>query len=216
MSLNVNLGCGQSPINGWRNYDNSWSIRLAKLPLLVRIMGKLGFISKQQQKFVSFIRNADIRWADVTKQIPEKDGSVDLIYSCHMLEHLDKEDAIKFLKEARRILKSGGIIRIAVPNIKYHVENYLKDNDAENFINSTLLTRVRPKNIVAKLKYLVIGDRNHLCMYDGRSLCKLLLSVGFHKPKEMAPGTTIITGIVGGLDLKERLPESVFIEATNL
>jgi len=140
MSLNINLGCGQTPLNGWRNYDNSWSIHLAKLPLLVRILGELGIISKQQQEFILFIKKTDIRWADVTKQIPEKNGSVDLIYSSHMLEHLEKEDAIKFLKEARRILKSRGVIRIAVPNIKYHIENYLKDNDADNFINKTLLT----------------------------------------------------------------------------
>jgi len=52
-------------------------------------------------------------------------------------------------------------------------------------------------------------------MYDGNSLCKLLLLVGFHNPQEMAPGTTIISE-THGLDLKERLPESVYIEATNL
>lgn len=214
MSLNINMGCGQTPINGWRNYDNSWSIRLAKIPLLAGIMGKSGLLSKPQQEFILFTKNADIRWADATKQIPEKDGTVDSIYSSHMIEHLEKEDATKFLKEARRVLKSGGIIRIAVPNIKYLVENYLKDNDADNFIERTLLTKKKPKKIIAKIKYLIIGDRNHQWMYDGESLCKLLSSVGFHKPKVMDIGTTIITEI-GELDLEERLPESVFVEATN-
>lgn len=214
MSLNISIGCGQTPINGWRNYDNSWSVRLAKIPLLPSIMRKSGFLSRQQQEFISFAKNANIRWADATKQIPEKDGTVDVIYSSHMIEHLEKEDAIKFLKEVRRVLKRGGIIRIAVPNIKYLVENYLKDNDANNFIERTHLNRKRPKNFIAKLKYLIIGDRNHQWMYDGKSLCKLLSYVGFQEPKVMEPGTTIIAKI-GELNLEERVPESVFVEATN-
>lgn len=214
MPLNVNIGCGQSPINGWRNYDNSWSIRLAKVPLLVRIMGKLGLFSKPQQEFMSFIKSSGIRWADATRRIPERNETVDLIYSSHMIEHLEKTDAVLFLKEARRVLKPSGIIRIAVPNIMYHVENYLKDNDADNFIERTLLTKKNPKNIIAKIKYLIIGDRNHQWMYDGESLCKLISSVGFENLKVMDAGTTIITEI-GELDLNERSPESVFVEATN-
>ena len=30
ISLKINIGCGDTPTKGWRNYDNSWSVRLAK------------------------------------------------------------------------------------------------------------------------------------------------------------------------------------------
>lgn len=214
MSLRLNIGCGQTPTNGWRSYDNSWSIRFARVPILASIMGKLGLISKSQQEFISFAKKANIEWADATKHIPQNDQSVDVIYSSHMLEHLEREDAIKFLKEARRVLKHGGVIRISVPDIKCLVENYLKDADADNFIEATLLARKKPKTLFEKMRYLIIGDRNHQWMYDGNSLCKLLLTVGFQTPRAMQAGTTIIPD-PGELDLEERGLESVFVEAIN-
>jgi predicted SAM-dependent methyltransferase len=215
MSVKINMGCGGTPINGWHNYDNSWSIRLARRPLLASFMGKVGFLSKTQQEFISFVKNANnIEWADASKHIPEKDKTADVIYSSHMIEHIERQDVITFFKEARRVLKSGGIIRIAVPNIKYQVENYLKDHDADNFIEKTRLTRKRPKTFIAKIKYLFVGDRNHQWMYDGESLCRLLSEVGFQEPIVMERGTTIINE-PGELNLEERSPESVFVEAIN-
>ena len=214
MTLKINIGCGQTPTKGWRNYDNSWSIRLAKKPLAAFILGKLGFLSGPQQQFMSFAKKKNILWANATKRIPEKSASVDVVYSSHMIEHIEKEDVEIFFKEARRILKSGGTMRIAVPNIKYHVENYLKDGDADKFIEGTHLTRNRPKTIISKIKYLIIGDRNHQWMYDGNSLCQLLSSAGFQEPIVMESGSTNIAE-PGALDLKERSPESVFVEAIN-
>ncbi|MGI0025307.1 MAG: class I SAM-dependent methyltransferase [Nitrososphaera sp.] len=214
MSIRLNIGCGQTPTKGWRNYDNSWSIRLARVPILPNVMAKLGFISKPQQEFISLAKNANIEWADVTKHIPENDQSVGVIYSSHMLEHLERGDAISFLKEARRVLKKGGIIRIAVPDIKYLVENYLRDGDADNFIEKTLLTRKKAKTLFEKIRYFVTGDRNHQWMYDGDSLCRLLSTVGFQKPRVVEAGTTIIAES-GELDLGERALESVVVETIN-
>ena len=213
-SLKINIGCGDTPTKGWRNYDNSWSVRLAKKKVLTYILLKSGFLSEAQDKFISLAKNANILWADGIKRIPENDSSVDVIYSCHMVEHLEKPDIASFFKEARRTLKSGGIIRLAVPNIKYQVENYLKDGDADKFIESTHLTRKKPKTIIAKIKYLIIGDRNHQWMYDGKSLCNLLSSAGFEEPRILETGLTTIPD-PGMLDLKERSAESVFVEAVN-
>ena len=214
MTLKINIGCGQTPIKGWHNYDNSLSIRLAKKPLLAFILEKSGFLSGPQQHFISFAMKENILWANATKRIPEKNASVDVLYSCHMIERIEKEGVENFFQEARRILKSGGIIRIAVPDIKYHVDNYLRDGDADEFIEASLLTRKSPKTIIEKIKYLIIGDRNHQWMYDGNSLCQLLLSAGFQEPKVMEAGSTNIIE-PGTLDLKERSPESVFVEAVN-
>ncbi len=214
MTLKINIGCGQTPTKGWRNYDKSWSIRLAKKPLIAFILRKSGFLSEPQQQFISFAKKENILWANAIKKIPEKNASVDVLYSSHMIEHIEKDDVGKFFKEARRILKSGGAIRIAVPNINYHVENYLKDGDADKLIESTHLTRKSPKTIISKIKYFIIGDRNHQWMYDGNSLCQLLSSSGFQEPQVMEAGSTNISD-PGALDLKERSPESVFVEAIN-
>jgi predicted SAM-dependent methyltransferase len=213
-TIRVNIGCGRIPTEGWHNYDNSWSIRLAARPLLAGIMSKFNLLSEPQEKFISFAKSSSIRWADATKHIPEQDNSVDAIYSSHMLEHLDREDAQKFLAEARRILRHGGVIRLSVPNIKNVVENYIKDGDADKLIENTLLTRKKPKTVLEKIRYLLIGDRNHQWMYDAHSLCKLLLSVGFKDARAMEPGSTMIYE-PGNLDLRERFPGSIYVEAIN-
>lgn len=213
MLLRVNIGCGQTPTKGWHNYDNSWSVRLARMNMVSRIIEKFNLLSKPQMEFISFLKKENIIWADVTKYIPEHDESVDVLYSSHMIEHLDKEEVKKFLHEAFRVLKSGGIIRLVVPNIRYLVENYLKNGNADNFIESTGLTKSKPKTLIEKLKYLVVGDRHHQWMYDGHSLCRILYLEGFKQIQIMEPGSTnIIEPRV--LNLKERCPESVFVEGT--
>ena len=210
----INIGCGQSPTLGWRNYDNSWSIKLAVKPLLTAVLQGLGMLSDHQRQFISFAKKENILWANAVQKIPEQSGSVDVVYSSHMIEHIERKDVKGFLGETRRILKSGGQIRIAVPDIRYHVENYLQDEDADKFIEITHLTRNRPRTILERMKYLLVGDRNHLWMYDGNSLCQLLLAAGFADVQVMPSGTTTIVK-PGQLDLKERSPESVFVEAVN-
>jgi len=50
--------------------------------------------------------------------IPELDDSVALIYCSHTLEHLDADSSLRFIKECYRILKKGGVLRVALPNTK--------------------------------------------------------------------------------------------------
>ena len=214
ISLKINIGCGDTPTEGWRNYDNSWSVRLAKNKVLTFVLRKTGLFSASQLKFISFAENSNILWANGIKRIPENDSTADAVYSSHMIEHIEKEDVVLFFKEVRRILKSGGIIRLAVPDIKLQAEKYIQDGDADNFIETTSLTRKYPKTFIDKIKYLIIGDRNHQWMYDGKSLCKLLSSAGFNEPCILEPGLTTIPD-PGMLNLKERLSESVYVEACN-
>ena len=131
-----------------------------------------------------------------------------------MLEHLDRDEAKEFFKEARRVLMSGGIIRLSVPDLRLRMDNYFHDEDADKFIESTLLSRPKPKSLFEKIKYSIVGDRRHMWMYDGKSLCKMLDSHGFENPQVMKPGTTNIPD-PGSLDLNERAEESLYVEAIN-
>ncbi len=208
----VNIGCGQTPTPGWVNYDNSWSVRLARYPLLITILDKCGLLGEKSKEFISLVREHDISWADATKRIPLPDNSVEVLYTSHMIEHLDREEVGQFLREAYRVLAPGGIIRIVVPDLRQLVEQYIADGDADKFIERTLLTRRKPKSLLEKLKYLIVGDRHHLWMYDGPSLCRLLSAHGFKTPHVLGPGSTLIPD-PGNLDLYERAGESLYVEA---
>lgn len=154
----------------------------------------------------------DIEYGDVTKGLPVKDGSVDVLYSSHMLEHLDRNGANTFLKEAFRMLRPGSIIRIAVPGIKKQVAQYNDRGDADAFIEATLLCGPRPRSVAQRLRLLLIGNRHHQWMYHGNSLCHLLEKHGFVKAEVLPAGQTRIEGHEP-LNLRERFSESVYVEA---
>jgi len=58
--------------------------------------------------------------------IPFKNESFDLVYHSHVLEHFKKNDAYLFLKECHRVLKPGGIMRIAIPDLEKIAKSYLE------------------------------------------------------------------------------------------
>jgi hypothetical protein len=207
----VNVGCGQTPTPGWLNFDNSVSIRLAKHHMLVSVVKRLGLLGEGQKRFVSFAQNNDITWADATKRIPLANNSVEVLYTSHMVEHLDREEAKLFLQEACRVLAPNGIIRIAVPDIKKLVDRYLIEGNADLFIERSLLTHQRRSTLLDRLKYLILGDRHHLWMYDGPSMVRLLSEAGFKESRILEPGSTTIPN-PGELNLHERAEESVYVE----
>src|SRR5262245_34616490 len=99
----LNVGCGDVPTIGWANYDNSLSLRLAQWPPLATFLRSTGLISEKQRRFMQLVREYDIRYADAVTRIPVPDGSVEVLYTCHMLEHLERREAESFLYEARRV-----------------------------------------------------------------------------------------------------------------
>lgn len=212
MALRINIGCGQAATQGWRNFDNSLSVRVSGIPFLPDILQKLGFLEDLQYQFMKFARHNDIEYGDVIKGLPVKDGSVDVLYSSHMLEHLDRNEANAFLKEAFRMLRPGSIIRIAVPDIKKQVARYNDLGDADAFMEATLLCGPRPRSLAQRLRLLLIPDSRHRWMYDGNSLCHLLEKHGFVKAEVLPAGRTRIEGYEP-LNLWERFSESVYVEA---
>jgi len=212
MGLRINMGCGQTPTQGWRNFDNSLSLRLAKIPIPPGLLQTLGLLEGSQQQFIRFARENDIEYGDAIKGLPIKDETVDVLYTSHMLEHLDKFEADKFLREAYRLLRPGGIIRIAVPDIKRQIAQYNEDGDADAFIEATHLCVPRPRSLAQKLRLLWVGPRHHQWMYDGNSLSALLEKHDFIEAEVMPAGLTKILDHEP-LDLQERSFESVYVEA---
>lgn len=209
--IRLNIGCGQTPTEGWDNLDNSPSIWLAQMPLLVKLLDAFRVLGAQQKGYIEFARSNKLILADVTKRIPYANNSVDVIYTSHMVEHLDRAEVLLFLAEAHRVLKEGGILRIAVPDVKRIVESYLEHKDADRLISDLYLAVPKPRGI-ARLITMLVGARHHHWMYDDQSLIKLLESHGFVSAVSLAPGQTTIEE-PGALNLAEREEASIYVEA---
>src|SRR5579864_2422732 len=127
--LRVNIGCGTSVADGWYNIDNSPTIPLSRIPFARRLLR----IPAWPQ---------DVHRHNALKGLPFSDGSVDFIYSSHTFEHFTYDQSLALARECFRVLKLGGLIRIAVPDLEQLVRDYLQDRDpmaSHRFVSRLLL-----------------------------------------------------------------------------
>jgi SAM-dependent methyltransferase len=64
--------------------------------------------------------------------IPVESDCAEVVYSSHAVEHVPDEAAANMFREAFRILKKAGVLRITMPNIDLHYRAY-KVNDKHYF-----------------------------------------------------------------------------------
>ncbi|MEL6495579.1 MAG: methyltransferase domain-containing protein [Cyanobacteria bacterium J06623_7] len=72
---------------------------------------------------------------DLNQGIPFADNTFDLVYHSHLLEHFTKAAAVSFMQECFRVLRPGGILRVAVPDLEQIARIYL--NSLEQADSST-------------------------------------------------------------------------------
>jgi predicted SAM-dependent methyltransferase len=76
---------------------------------------------------IDFVSNSEwVKSHNLLDGIPFDANSMDVVYHSHVLEHFSKSDGTQFIKECYRVLKTNGIIRIAVPDLETIAKEYLK------------------------------------------------------------------------------------------
>lgn len=169
--VKINLGCGSQIVDEWINVDYSFGAKMAKIPLFPLVNRALKLFSMTWDKRI-FLQ-------DLRKPFPWKDGTVDVVYSSHTLEHLTREDGLKFLKESYRILKPGGTIRILVPDLAATVQHYLAGKTrADNFVEGLGVLYSPNKSPLKKMLSPLI-ECPHKCHYDAPTLIAILNEIGF-------------------------------------
>lgn len=113
---------------------------------------------------------------DITK-LDYEDRSVDLIYASHVFEYFDREEGLNVLREWFRVLKSGGILRIAVPDFEMMGRLYTEGKfPLKNFLGPMYgkMERGMKGGETGKIIY-------HKTVYDFDDLKESLENVGFEK-----------------------------------
>ena len=208
--VKIQLGCGKNALDGFINFDNNIFLFFKHIPFIEKLLGLFGFVPKWFCEFVSVARQKNIRYCDASKRLPFKDSTVDLIYSCHMLEHLDIDESEKFFNESYRVLKRNGIMRIVVPDFHKLIEQYKKDNDVKKFIRSSCLVGQKPKTTLKKLQYLLQGHGWHHQMFNKDSLTTFK-KLNFSSVELLDPGKTKLNYRTS-INYYERYEESLYFE----
>lgn len=203
-TIKLNLGCGDRVITDWINLDYFIGARLSIIP-------GFSWLNKKIKLF-------DLEWDekifihDLTTIFPWKNETVDIIYSSHTLEHLNKEQGELFLSECYRVLKKNGIIRIVVPDLKSFVEHYLTgDILAENFVKNLYVLYEEPGDTFLKKRLAPLFRYPHKCMYDTPSLIRIMSNLGFTSCSKQ-PFQSDIPNIEK-IELQDRTKEAVIVEA---
>jgi predicted SAM-dependent methyltransferase len=100
--------------------------------------------------------------------LPFADDAVDLIYASHLLAYFDRQEAADVLLEWRRVLKPGGVLRLAVPDFEVLARLYVEGLPLPKILGP-LYGRM---SMGPQLIY-------HRTTYDFESLSQLLHASGF-------------------------------------
>jgi predicted SAM-dependent methyltransferase len=202
--IKINLGSGPASAKGWINYD--WGL----LPILGKYRLTSIFV-----KLRLLPKNYDWKWpkiqlVDISGALPNEDNSVDFIYCSHVLEHFEKNEAIKILKECRRVLKTKGRIRIVLPDLDKIIGRY---NDSDSFNREFFgFDKDLYVGILGKIKRLFL--RGHEWMYNTKSAVELLKESGFRKVRRCSFRKGRIPNIEI-LDLDQHQRISLYLEASD-
>lgn len=214
--LRLHLGCGVDVVPGWVNIDRSPNVLIGRVPGLRRTLAAARVLTPEQAgaRFP-----AKIVRADVNRGLAYPDASVAFIYSSHLIEHLSRWQALALVRECGRVLRPGGVVRFACPDLAVLTRAYLerKDGDedarrraADLFMEELGTFEERWGNPIQRLSWRVFSAAPHQWLYDADSLIELLRRGGLTG----AGQRRYREGEVPDLDRLERRPESVFVEAT--
>jgi predicted SAM-dependent methyltransferase len=110
-----------------------------------------------------------------------RDETADLIYVCHCLEHVSFLETERVLREWRRVLKPGGILRISVPDFDCILAIY------EAF-----------QHDIAAIEKTLMGGQNyaanfHKAVFNRAHLARLLEAAGLVNVRPWTPGSGDLT-----------------------
>lgn len=149
--LKLHIGCGTNYIDGWINIDNNSDKNIKKL---------------------------DFMW-DLRNPLPFRENSVDFVYNEHFLEHLTAEEGIKALQEFKNILKPGGVLRVAMPDLEDVINIYLNPDwkeEQKDFFKKYGLDFIKTRAEQININFRWWG---HKWLYDWEELDRRLKEAGF-------------------------------------
>ncbi|AGB42133.1 hypothetical protein Halha_2259 [Halobacteroides halobius DSM 5150] len=115
---------------------------------------------------------------DVRDGLPYEDNSIDYIYSEHFIEHLTVNEGIYFFEEVFRVLKKGGVMRVATPSLKSVVMQYLSDDwKDQEWIKKHGYEYLQTRAEMINLSFRAWG---HKYLYDEEELKRRLIEAGFN------------------------------------
>lgn len=149
---------------------------------------------------------------DFREPLPFADGAVKMLYSEHVIEHIQEEDAYAMLKECYRVLAHSGKIRIGVPDAEIFIRAYVAENHAFFDHAKGIGSPVRPLDTRMKvINQMARMGGHHLFAWDYETLLLGMKQTGFVNITKGKSGTSRYEGLC--LDDPAHEFETLYVEA---
>ena len=143
-------------------------------------------------------KSPEFLYLDATKTFPIEDDSFDYVWSEHQFEHIGYLDGLAMLRECHRVLKPGGRLRIATPDLEVQtrlIGSELDDDQRHyvTFMVDTFLPEYVASGSGRRHPSFVVNNAflawDHRFLYDKETLTDSLTQAGFgqftfHRPLE--------------------------------
>ncbi len=131
-------------------------------------------------------KDRKVIYLDVTKPFPFEDNTFDYIFGEHLIEHLTYKQGGRMLYECWRVLKPGGKIRLATPDLETFVGLFNKDKNGMNqrFVKwntGKFLSKLAKHKIYSATFVInsIFYNHGHKFIYDIKTLNSSLEKAGF-------------------------------------
>lgn len=122
-------------------------------------------------------------YLDATKPFPSSDETFDYVFSEHLIEHLSFEEGLAMLRESHRVLKPGGRIRIATPDLETIIglKNATPGSVEEHYVKWIVDNFVphAERDLACYAINQLFRGWGHKFLYDRATLGAVLEKVGF-------------------------------------
>ena len=144
---------------------------------------------------------------DIRHGLPLDDESIDYAVSIHALPEVPYPDLVPTLTELRRVLRPGGVLRLALPNLENAMDAYRR-GDRDYF----LIPDDDMRSLGGKLITQLVWYGYSRTMFVPDFIEELLQKAGFSEVRHVAIGQTT-TAYADIVALDNRGDESLFVEA---
>lgn len=103
---------------------------------------------------------------------------VDVIYSCHCIEHLEIDQAAEAFKFFYKWLKPGGILRISVPSLELAAHAYVNGSDMKFLYGADFKGFYRYDTPCERFNFFM-KEWEHKIIYDMEQMRWMLFEAGF-------------------------------------
>ncbi|BFM39392.1 methyltransferase domain-containing protein [Synechocystis sp. LKSZ1] len=158
---NLNVGCGKYIIDGFISLD----------------IYTEHYHRNRKRDFIEYDLRKD--------RLPFPDNSVDNIYISHVIEHVETDYVVIFMRESHRVLKTGGVLRIACPDAEFLWRVSRFDNEYWTWRKGLIekgINKLRdkmlnsPKSLPSQMDFFIREVSTPRSAYEGNSIETIIIN----------------------------------------